>query len=358
MSRSICDSKKNCPDSSGRTSAAVISVIMPCFNAEKYLAEAIESVLEQTFKDIELIIVDDGSTDGSAAVLGRYSSRIKLLRQENRGPMYARNRGIAEASGEFVAFLDADDFWRKDCLELLYKSLTNCDAAIAYCGWQNLGPGDYVGPLYLPPDYESDDKIKSFLSTCPWPIHAALSRRSAIIDAGGFSTHHAACEDYDLWLRIGAVNRIVLVPEVLAFYRHHSAAQVSRKRWLAAHSILNIKKDFLAAHPEIESQLSRKELRELLGQRFIKEGFQCYWKRDLESAQPIFRAALRIGAWKLRDLQYLIPALLPKDLYRTLISRLDSRGDSTSGWATKTRSPISNAFSASRRWLGNTTGCA
>lgn len=300
-------------------SAALISVVMPCFNSEKYLEEAIESVLGQTYANVELIVVDDGSTDNSSLILERYASRITLVRQQNKGPMHARNRGIREATGEFVAFLDSDDFWRPDCLELLHNAHVASNPVIAYCGWQNIGPGDFSGPPHVPPDYEEVGKITKFLTSCPWPIHAALTRRTAIVSAGGFTTHYDACEDYDLWLRIGGTHKVALVPEVLAYYRHHSAGQVSRKRWLAAYSMLRIKKDFLAAHPDLRDQFSGSQLRDLLKRPLIEEGFKCYWKRDLDTAREIFHYALFLGGWRLSELKYILPCFLPYELQKTLL---------------------------------------
>ena len=297
----------------------LISVIMPCFNAEKFLIEAIESVLGQTYTNVELIVVDDGSTDGSSKILEQYATRINLIHQANKGPMFARNQGIAKANGEFIAFLDSDDFWREDCLELLSDALIPSDAAIAYCGWQNSGPGDLVGPLYIPPDYEAQDKLEQFLAGCPWPIHAALTRRSAIIDVGKFSTHYEACEDYDLWLGIGGVRKILLVPEVLAFYRHHSVTQVSRKRWLAAYSMLKIKKDFINDNPEVVAHIGRQQLKDLLSRPFLEEGFKCYWKRDLNSARKIFRYAFFHGWWCMTNLKYILPCFLPFKLQNALL---------------------------------------
>lgn len=299
----------------------LISVIMPCFNSERYLRDAIDSVLGQTYSRVELIVVDDGSTDGSSAILQRYAPRIKWLQQTNQGPMHARNRGITEAKGEFIAFLDSDDFWREDCLEQLHAVLAASDAAIAYCGWQNLGPGEYKGPLYVPPDYEAEGKAARFLAGCPWPIHAALSRRTAIIDAGGFPVRYAACEDYGLWLRAGMAGRIVRVPEVLAYYRHHGGNQVSSKRWLAAHSMLRIKEDYIADHPESVARLGPETLAESLKRALIKEGFQCYWKRDMASARKIFQYAFFRGGWRPAELKYILPAFLPARLHNALLRR-------------------------------------
>ena len=94
-----------------RSTQPPLSIGLPVFNGEKYLAEAIRSVLAQTYSPIEIIVVDDGSTDSSQEILAGFVDRVTTVRQQNAGPAAARNRGIAEAKGEYVAFLDADDTW-------------------------------------------------------------------------------------------------------------------------------------------------------------------------------------------------------------------------------------------------------
>src|SRR5262245_20840904 len=95
---------------------SLISCIVPVFNGERYLGEAIESILKQSYRPIEIIIADDGSTDDTVTVAARYGTQIRYLRQSNAGPAAARNLGLSVAAGEFVAFLDADDIWHPEKL--------------------------------------------------------------------------------------------------------------------------------------------------------------------------------------------------------------------------------------------------
>jgi glycosyltransferase involved in cell wall biosynthesis len=305
----------------------LISVVMPCYNTESYVAQAVDSVLGQTYPRIQLIVVDDGSTDRSRDILHGYGERIQFLQQSNQGPYPARNYGLAHASGDFVAFLDADDWWAPDCLEKLYGALDDHPpAALSYCGWQNIGLTTGRGEPYVPPDYETSDKVVAFLrSAAPWPIHAALVRRSVLTEAGGFDTHWPTCMDYDLWLRIGATHPIVRVAEVLAFYRFHQFGQISSTQWRQAEHSWLVKKKFLATHPEIVSTLPAAKLIDLVDGGLLRRGFDLYWKRDLTSAQKVFRLALKTRAWKKHDLKYLLPALLPERAYRALIDILDAR---------------------------------
>ncbi len=152
-----------------------VSIIMPCHNAGTYLPASIGSVLAQTFKDWELIAVDDGSTDTTLGWLqAQTDQRIHVHSQTNKGVSAARNAGLANARSRYVAFLDADDTWAPHFLEKMLAALqARPEAVLAYCGWQNLGlPGKRSEPFF-PPEYETPEKCEILFAGCRWPIHAA-----------------------------------------------------------------------------------------------------------------------------------------------------------------------------------------
>lgn len=301
-----------------------ISVVMPCYNAEAHLTDSIESVLGQTHPDVELIVVDDGSTDNSNSILDSFNDRIISLSQTNKGPGPARNKGIAQATGEYVAFLDSDDYWDQNCLQELYQALNGTDAALSYCGWQNVGGPANRSQPYIPPDYESSDKAERFLQTAaPWPIHAALVRHDALKAVGCFDEQWATCMDYDLWLKVGTGAPIILVEKVMAYYRHHGTTQITSNQWRQAQNVLSVKQHFIQQYPEQVSHLSTQKLRELTYGAYLKRGFDAYWKRDLVSAHHIFRRCLKERYFQLKQLKYLLPALLPKKLFIKLIGGLE-----------------------------------
>ena len=316
-------------DTKMHTETALISVIMPSYNSQDYLEEAVGSVMQQTYGNVELILIDDGSTDRSLEIantlIERHQGHILLLTQANLGPYHARNLGIGRARGEFIAFLDADDWWSLDCLEKLHNALISSEAAVAYCGWQNVGATDRSNQPYVPPDYEQGDKAEQFLrAASPWPIHAALTRSTTLRGVGGFDTQWRTCMDYDLWLRIGVFNRIVRVPEAMAFYRHKVTGQITSKQWVQAENTRLVKRKFVSTHPALVAHFTRAKLRELIDGAYLKRGYQAYWRRDLVTAWHVFRKALRNGGWRLADLKYLLPALLPLPLYTRLVQRLSS----------------------------------
>ncbi len=305
----------------------LITVIMPCFNAAAYLYSSIKSVLEQSFTDFELLIVNDGSIDNSLSIIESFhDSRIKSINQTNQGVCIARNKAIAMAKGKLIAFLDADDTWHQDCLSELYQALTQYpQAALAYCGWQNFGLPGSSGEPYIPPDYENEYKLIQLFENCRWPINACLTRKEAIVNAGSFDTRFQTSEDYLLWLKIAKDYPIILVPKVLAYYHHYNAGQATQNKSRSAINHLLAQRSFISDYPEdakkIPIQLQKKLMFELL----LKQGFKCYWSRELYHARKIFRVVMKTGYGDLECWKYMLPAVLPYKLHAYLVSRLESK---------------------------------
>ena len=305
---------------------------MACYNAASYVGEAISSVLRQTYTNTEVIVVDDGSTDTSVDIIKRLAAahpdRIRLKHLKHSGPYPARNLGLSHARGDFIAFLDADDWWRDDCLESLLNALQDHEADLAYCGWQNVGEHILNPAPHIPPAYESEDSVAAFLKSCPWPIHAALTRRSVLDAVDGFSERFFSSMDYDLWLRILAhTGNIVRVPEVMAYYRWHGDGQISATRWKQVLDTLQIRREFITRYPDMVKHLSNKSLYALIDGQLLSEAYRTYWSRDLVNAQKLFRAAFAQNAWHARDLKYVLPALLPSRIFQGIVGLADtSRG--------------------------------
>ena len=279
-------------------------------------------------RDLELIVVDNGSSDQTAAIVKEVAdSRIRVLDQRIRGVSAARNMGIEEARGQFIAFLDSDDTWVAECLERLYAALVSQpDAVLAYCGWRNVGlPGGRSEP-FVPPDYERPDKIQTLLGGCRWPIHAVLTRTRAIRESGGFDDRFAYAEDFGLWLRVAAFARIVRVPEVLALYHHHDGLRATTGDPVrAAYQLRAAQRDFLRQHPEVGRMLGRRLTQKIVDGELLRRGMEAYWARDLDAAHSIFRMILKAGYLTRADLRYVLPALLPRSTFRALVSRIDRK---------------------------------
>jgi len=299
----------------------LISVVTPCYNGGRFLDRAVQCVLAQSHADVEHIVVDDGSTDDSADILAAVKDpRLVVIRQPNSGVSAARNRGIAAARGKFIAFLDADDTWHATLLKKLLDGLTRQpNTVLAYCGWQNVGLPGGQGKPYIPPIYEGPDKAMELLTSCRWPIHAALTYTDAIRASGGFNVGYRNSEDFALWLRLAIDRPIVRIPEVLAFYHFHGGSQASGNRLNSALQHWQAQRDFLAERPDIARRLGARRVRLATHGELLHEGMAAYWQRDLPTARAIFRKVMRQGYGALPLWRYMLPALLPLAVQRALI---------------------------------------
>jgi len=308
----------------------LISVVMPCYNAAPYVEEAVESVLGQGYPQVELIVVDDGSTDGSTEILQRlatdYPERITLIHQNRAGPFAARNRALAHANGNYIAFLDADDTWHPDALRLMHDALESDHADIAYCGWQNVGVAATDTQPKIPPVLDAGQAVSQFLEHAPWPVNSVLIRRQLIDELRGFSERAPTAMDYDLWLRMLARQpRLVHVPEVLAFYRRYPRGEAHIPRWRQVFDAVAVRRDFARHHPESVTRITPTRLNELIYDPLLREAYRCHWRNDTESARRLFRRAFRKADWKAGDLKHLVASLLPAPLYRNLVDFVTRR---------------------------------
>ena len=308
-----------------------VSVVMPCFNAARHLRASVASALGQSFGDLELIVVDDGSTDASNAIQRSIEDpRVRVHTQANLGVCEARNAGIRMARGKFIAFLDADDTWHVDCLTELHAAILRSGATLAYCGWQNIGLPGPRGAPFVPPDYEDDDKLLNLFDNCRWPIHACLTRREAITTVGGFDPRFKTSEDYLLWLKIGKEHSIVCVPQVLAFYHFHGSGQATQDKARLAINHFRAQQAFLDEFPEDARKITPEARRASMEGKLAHRGLECHWARDLAHARPIFRTLLYGGHAEWRHWKYALPALLPMSVHAYLVRQLDrgtQRGD-------------------------------
>jgi glycosyltransferase involved in cell wall biosynthesis len=305
-----------------------VSIIMPCYNGAVHLARSVGSLRAQTVGDWELLLIDDGSTDDSRVVaegLALVDARIRPFSQARAGAVAARNRGLSAATGRHVAFLDSDDTWHPEFLQAMLGALDeNPGFDMAYCGWQNIGLGGGRDLPYVPPDYEIEGKVESLMRSCPWPIHGVLLRSVLFENGARFDQALVTSEDYDLWLRLGTVHRMLRVPRVLAFYHHHDAGpRLTDDKGRVALNHLRVQQKFLAINPAIAASLGRRRVRELTLGQLLKCGFDAYWRRDLETARSIFRVVARHGYGGPKDWLYMLPAWLPESWHRNLLARRD-----------------------------------
>lgn len=199
-----------------------VSVIIPAHNAAATLAETLESLLAQTFRDWEAVIVDDGSTDGTAALAASFAARdprIRVLSQPQRGVSAARNAGWAAARAEWLLFLDADDWIAPDHLERMLRVVrADPSLSIAYCGWAGVAADGTV--LQRGPTPRAGDLFEVLACGCLFTINSCLIRRALVQQLGGFDPALKTCEDWDLWQRVARMGLpFGIEPMLVAPYR-------------------------------------------------------------------------------------------------------------------------------------------
>lgn len=199
----------------------LISVIIPAFNSEKTIGETIESVLNQTWKNLELIVINDGSQDSTLDVINSIKdSRLKVFSYPNAGVAASRNRGISQVKGEFISFLDADDLWTTDKLESQLKALQeNPQAAVAYSWSDHIDQNNQFirgGPRYtINGDVYAELLKSNFLANGS----NILVRAQALSEVGGFNKAFTPAEDWDMFLRLASRYHFVAVPSPQVLYR-------------------------------------------------------------------------------------------------------------------------------------------
>lgn len=203
-----------------------VSVVLPTFNGEKYIAEAIDSALAQTIQPHEIIVVDDGSTDNTKKIVCGYGSKVHYIYQENKGVSGAYNTGIAVASGNYVAFLEHDDVWASEKNARQVQRFEN-DEQLGMVFSPVLlleeGKPSKRNVINLD-DGEGDVSFAAFFTgNRVLNCSTVMVRRSVFKDAGGFSEELPLSFDYDLWLRIAAKYRVTCLNEPLATYRIHDS---------------------------------------------------------------------------------------------------------------------------------------
>ncbi len=209
-----------------------VSVVIPTYNRLPMLKEAVDSVLAQSFEDMELIVVDDGSADGTAEEMKRYGGRVKLIQHsQNKGVSAARNRGILHARGKYIAFLDSDDLWVKGKLRIQVSFLEdNPHYPICYTDEIWIRRGKRVNPMLKHAKY-SGWIFEKCLPLCIISPSSVMMRRTLFSKVGLFDEALPVCEDYDFWLRVSARFPIFFIDRKLIVKRGGHPDQLSQRSW-------------------------------------------------------------------------------------------------------------------------------
>jgi glycosyltransferase involved in cell wall biosynthesis len=273
-----------------------VSVIIPCYHQAEFLAEAIESVLVQSYPKHEIVVVDDGSPDHTGAVVKRYPT-VRYVRQEKRGVSHARNRGLQETTGTYVVFLDADDWLLSNHFATALDAFRTHTKAAFVCGDFRMVGDDptwrHVHRCDGQPDHYATLLRINFIGS----LHAVMFRRDAVLNAGAFRTELKAAEDYDLLLRIARRHPIVCHHQPVAEYRRYGS-QIS-KQWdlmLQSHMVvLRSQRSLFRGNPIYEQAYREgiERCRTNYGERALWQMVQSGRARNYRQAARQFRVLAR-----------------------------------------------------------------
>ena len=241
----------------------LISVIIPLFNRESFIYRAVESVLNQTYKNLELLIIDDNSSDDSYFSIFNYISDKRItyyFLNQNRGVSFARNFGIGRAKGEFVAFLDSDDYWLADKLRQQVKFMIKNNIDISQTDELWFRKNRLVNPKKKHKKISGDIFEKS-LDLCIVSPSAVMVKKNVFNRVGMFDENMPACEDYDLWLRISLCYKIGLLSEKLVVKRGGHDSQLSKMHSLDKYRIYSLIK--LLKNNKLSENREKKVLHKL-----------------------------------------------------------------------------------------------
>lgn len=264
-----------------------VSVIIPTYNYGRFIREAIESALGQTAAPLEVIVVDDGSTDETAEVVAEFGDRVRYIRQENAGVGAARNRGVEESTGEFVAFLDADDYWAPTKLEKqLAKFTEDPGVGLVHCGMREF-------------DSETGATIDTHLDglegsvwrelllwegpTIIGPGGTIMVSQQALDEVGGFDTRLKNGEDWEFCVRVARRFKVGFVPELLVDYRSHGTNATNNIAEMERSTLIAWNKVFADDDKDLRPLRRRSfgRLHKVLAGSFLQSGEYAGFLRNL-----------------------------------------------------------------------------
>ena len=269
-----------------------LSVIIPTYNGGPWLAEAVRSVGDPPPPGVEVLVIDDGSTDGSAEALAGWPG-VTVLRQPNAGPGAARNRGLAAARGELVAFLDADDRWLPGRVPaLLAAPLPSAD--LLYSDYRIIDVATGSARPMPSPELPRAVAAPTLLLHNVIGTSTAVARREAVAAAGGFREDVRFGEDWDLWLRLAERGPVAKLPGVWTEHRERPGSLAAAAATEVHHASARILAAALARRPDLYRAVARRARAELE----CRSGMRAYRARDFLRARGHFLRAIAGGRWR------------------------------------------------------------
>lgn len=263
-----------------------VSVVIPTYNRLDFLKEAVKSVKEQSYRNFELIIVDDGSTDGTSEFLK--NTGVKLIIQENRGVSVARNAGIKAAKGRYITFLDSDDSWQKDKLKRQVEFMTtHPKAMVCYTDEIWIRKGVRVNPKKKHGKH-SGWIFDKCLPLCIVSPSSVFMKKQFFDEVGVFDESLPACEDYDLWLRASLQFEFHFIPEKLIIKRGGHPGQLSANWGLDVYRVQALQG--ILTNPRLTVKTKKQVVAQILGKcKILEQGFR---KRGKDGEAEYYRELL------------------------------------------------------------------
>lgn len=287
-----------------------VSVVIPTYNRAREVVQAIDSALKQTYKDMEIIVIDDGSTDDTAQVVGRYGNAVRYIRTANAGCAAARNKGIQVARGKYVAFLDSDDTWHVQKLEAQVGAMERFGPAAGVCFTDAQAVGNparkrsfFEENSYDPgPGVALIDDTISFVMLPRQPVllPAMMVTRCLLEEGGGFDEALIVSQDTDLIFRLALVTRFCVVNRVLAFFDVSDTRSVSQIRVVRKDPLVRLDAEerlYLRLLDAVEGRhhTAAGEVRLRLSSVYSRRGMLCLRHSEKKLARAAFRKSLGYG---------------------------------------------------------------
>lgn len=277
-----------------------VSIVIPAYNAEQFVGEAINAVLSQTYADYEVVVVDDGSTDETRAIVKTFGESVRYYYQPNGGSASARNLGVEKSRGDYIAFLDADDLWESEKLEIQLDFLrNNPEIALVCSAYHYFGKKSKTSHLLSSKDAQGflfrRLFLESFIRTS-----SVILKKSAFLEVGGFNEVYRLGQDYDLWLRIAKKYPIAYLGRFLVKARSHDQNTSKAKIPLRQNTLQMIKDHYdprYISKSDYNKRLS--DLNIYLGRNYLKKGAK-------QEAQTCFKEALTLKPFRPRTWRYLL----------------------------------------------------
>jgi glycosyltransferase involved in cell wall biosynthesis len=309
----------------------LVSVVIPTFNAAAFVEQAVQSALTQSYKSLEVIVVDDGSTDTTSDALQPFRERITYIHQSNQGPSAARNRGIRTARGELIAFLDADDVW-------MPEKLAEQVCAITATPRLGLVHSDVLEGDYQSQQYRARGDGREFVGDCYARLFvgnriitsSVLLRRTVVEELGMFDERISkpSAEDYDLWLRIARSYEFGFSARPLVYYRLHANNASNNLKVMASSELFVIHKA-LEADPQLPTRVGPGRIRDRLFGLLFDVGYCAYRDQHYREAHYYFGQALRQAPTRIYPLALWAATMFPSRTINVVrrAKRLVWRGD-------------------------------